>query len=291
MFHVEQTSVVNCPVCQNSKFSPYLRVTDHFLSKQTFLLQRCDSCSFVMTSPRPNDSFLPQFYDSDEYLSHGSRKSVLSLAYSFAKKLNLKAKGKIISTIGVHSILDYGAGEGSFVHHFRKQGYVVEGFEPNAKARENAQKKNVVLHEALPDKRFDLITMWHVLEHIPNLTESLRAIKAQLKPDGHLIIAVPNIESFDAQEYGSFWAAYDVPRHLWHFSANTLTQLMSQFGFTIINTFPMPLDAYYISLMSAKYMGRSKLHAILTAIRSNQHARLSKLGTSSTAYLFRNISH
>jgi 2-polyprenyl-3-methyl-5-hydroxy-6-metoxy-1,4-benzoquinol methylase len=190
------------------------------------------------------------------------------------------------------SILDIGCGTGDFLAAAKNKGWSVVGIEPNENAKNLATKKVNTPHtkvssfykniEALlkdkGDEKFDVITMWHVLEHVYNLEEYIRNLEKLLKPNGSLLIAVPNYNSFDAKYYGKFWAAYDVPRHLWHFSQKSIAKLFGENNMEVIQTIPMKFDSYYVSLLSEKYKTGSSnpLKAFKIGFQSNLKAATSK---------------
>jgi len=239
-----------------------LKVVDHFKSGETFSLKPHPRHGFLMTEPAPLQSDLPFYYDSEEYISHtDSNKGLLASCYQWAKKIALKRKAKLIDSFMPKKgkLLDVGAGTGDFLKFMTAQDWQVSGTEPNGDARKLAAQKNLDLAaslDELPDSKFRVITLWHVLEHIPNLETTLDRLKELLEEDGILIVAVPNHRSLDAQYYGPFWAAYDVPRHLWHFDKDSMKSLM-QSRFELKKIEPMKFDSYYVSLLSEKYKGSS----------------------------------
>ncbi len=165
-----------------------------------------------------------------------------------------------------------------------KKGWNVSGVEPSEKARKLASQKNIHLTEALPEEEtmYDAITMWHVLEHVYDLKEQLAWLKNNLSREGVLFIAVPNFESHDASLYKSNWAAYDVPRHLYHFSRKAIQLLFEEQHMKVVDVHPMKFDAFYVSLLSEKYTSGKMnfLKAFLSGWRSNQKA--SKTGAYSS---------
>jgi SAM-dependent methyltransferase len=250
-----------CPVCGRLDFSLFLDVKDYFLTQEPFSIQECEGCGFKFINPRPDEGEIGRYYQSEEYISHDSQSgNLISRIYKIARVFSIKRKYKIVAE---HSqagkILDIGCGTGEFLHYCRSRGFAVEGVEPNSKASVYAQKINgISVTSKVADlfstnRSFSCITMWHVLEHIHRLNETLDMVKDLLHPDGLLIIAVPNSNSWDAQKFGKFWAAYDVPRHLYHFNEAIFIHLMSNHGFEIRNKIPQKLDAFYISMLSEKY--------------------------------------
>lgn len=285
----------NCPVCNNNEFRPFLKVKDHFLTKQDFTLQTCPKCGLVLTNPFPEKQEIGKYYDSDEYYSHPEKStSFFSQIYEAVKKVNIKYKFKV-ATSGLQkgSLLDIGCGSGDFLNYAKEQGWNICGVEPNEKARQYSKDKtkskilspDEVLSQA--DHLYDVITMWHVLEHVEDLNWQCQQLKRLLKPGGRLIIALPNIHSYDAQHYKEYWAAYDVPRHLYHFGFSTIRLLLSKYGFNFLKREPLKWDAYYIALLSEKYKSTPLTYpmAVLNAWKSNVKANKSR-EYSSNIYIF-----
>ncbi len=236
----------------------YLSVKDYLVSGETFNLEYNTDLDFLATSPKPKTENLLRYYESEDYISHTDEKrGLLSTCYQIVKKWSLQKKTKLIFTQnnGLGSLLDVGAGTGDFLKVAKEKGWEVAGVEPNVNATKLASQKGVVLKPELKDfegNQFDVITLWHVLEHVPNLEETIAQLSGLLKPNGVLIIAVPNFKSYDALHYGKFWAAYDVPRHLWHFSKKSIKELFSA-DFQLQKIKPMIFDSFYVSLLSEKY--------------------------------------
>lgn len=241
---------------QPSKIEKTFKVKDYFLTQKEFSLVKNKDFGYLETHPIPEN--IDEFYKSESYISHtDSSKNLFEKIYQKLKSYNIKYKFSKLDRKG-KKLLDIGCGTGDFLLHSKNKGLKVYGIEPNEKARKIAQNKigkGGKFFESLSEteKNFDSITLWHVLEHIPNLNETLIEIKSKLKPDGELIIALPNHRSFDANFYKKHWAAYDVPRHLWHFSPDDFNQLMNHHGMKIVKKYPLFLDSYYVSLLSEKY--------------------------------------
>ena len=266
-------SIDRCPICSNTEFEPFLFCTDFTTSHETFELQKCSTCFFVVTTPRPDAASLLKYYDSARYISHAGKSSVfLDSIYLFARNFTLRWKTKLIKKyISPVSILDYGCGTGEFLNACLSLGLECSGVEPSEGAMVKAislTKLNIKASlSELEDQEFDVITLWHVLEHIHNLTEKLVEITHHLKENGMLFVAVPNYLSYDADVYGEYWAGFDVPRHLWHFSKRTMEKLFANAGLRLKEIQPMKLDAFYVSLLSQKYKSGSHTPAgILTAL-------------------------
>ena len=276
----------------HSQESSLLTVRDHFKSGEIFTLKPHPEHGYLTTQPAPSEMDLPSYYDSKEYISHtDANKGLLARCYQWAKKIALKRKANLIASQVPNKgkLLDVGAGTGDFLNYMKDLDWDVNGTEPNEAARSLADQKGIKLVtnlDQLPNQKFKVITLWHVLEHITHLEEVLDRIKNMLEEDGVLIVAVPNYRSWDATYYGAFWAAYDVPRHLWHFDQDSMQSLMrSRFDFK--KTEPMLFDSYYVSLLSEKYKGSSLgiFRAAFQGWRSNRKA--AKSGEySSLIYIF-----
>ncbi len=272
-----------------------MKVTDLFLSRETFQVVECRECGFRYLNPRPCSDEIGRYYQSEEYISHDAKKGDLfSRAYRLARRISIRRKYTVVSrTAKPATLLDYGCGTGEFLRYCQMKGVKVTGIEPNEKARNFAIEQYgipVIASLAGLDPAaglYDCITLWHVLEHVHDLDGTLEKITRILTPGGTLVIAVPNCLSGDARKYGEFWAAYDVPRHLYHFTPGTLRRLMERHGFTVQQTLPQKLDAYYISLLSEKYRSGTNryFNAVLSGIRSNLLAKREGWGHSSIIFL------
>lgn len=286
MFHVKQSKplhqITECPVCESPDFTPYLLTKDFFLSQESFQIVRCDTCGFVFTNPVPFTDQLAGYYDSPDYLSHtASSASFLASVYKIFRSINIKKKYQLVRTYTQQgNMLDIGCGTGELISFFRKKNWTVMGIEPNPSAREFAQQQygldvyDESSIESLPDQSFDVVSMWHVLEHVPDLNERMRQVKRMLHQDGQLFIAVPNIESPDARHYKEYWAGLDVPRHLYHFSSDSMKTLLEKHHFQLLRMHPMKMDAYYVSMLSERYRGTHipYLTPLIQGFRANRLA-------------------
>lgn len=249
-----------CPVCGSHNFSDYLDTTDFAVTREKFSLKNCHKCGTLATSPQPDQNTINQYYQSDTYISHTnkSESSFLSLVYGLARKFSLKRKRKLIEAYSTgKSLLDLGCGTGHFLSEMKKAGWSVQGVEPADIARQQAEAKlkQMVfksLHEA-GGNSFSVITLWHVLEHLPHPDETLKQCYNLLEKKGLLVIAVPNYKSHDADYYKEYWAGFDVPRHLWHFNQDSMRMILERQGFSVKKNLPMKLDSYYVSLLSEQY--------------------------------------
>lgn len=252
----------NCPVCGSETMDPYISGKDYFLTGELFKIVKCRQCGFRFTNPRPAAGELGKYYESTDYISHSdSRKGVFASVYQQVRLYTLARKYAMISKFQPKGeILDIGCATGQFLHYMESRGWKTTGIEPDEKTRARAiseyglQVFPEAKLETFSKSAFDVITMWHVLEHISDLTSRMKQLKELLKAQGTLIIAVPNCEAWDAQKYGEFWAGYDLPRHLYHFAVSDVKLLLDNYGFTLVKIVPMKFDAFYVSLLSEKYM-------------------------------------
>ncbi len=273
-------SITNCPVCKSVRFKHYLITKDHFLSKESFNISKCQECSLLFTNPRPSSENIGSYYDSEEYLSHNSRSGLLASIYKIIRRRNIQHKYNIIkSRVPKGKLLDVGAGTGSFLNFMQTKGWKVYGTEPNESARKQAVSSGINVVEDIGKlnipKKMDAITMWHSLEHVHNFDETVQYLASHLKKKGRLFIAVPNHESLDASIYKEYWAAWDVPRHLYHFNEKSIATLANLNGLKLKEKLPMKFDAYYISLMSEQYKtGHKNIYKmILNGWKSNSYGK------------------
>ena len=289
------------PYANKKDLKPFLTCVDYTVSRETFTLLLDSKTNLLVTSPRPPIDRLSSYYESEEYISHtDSKRSMMDKVYQVIKNYSIKKKVKMINDLSSNKgrILDIGCGTGDLLSACESNGWEIMGVEPSAKARELALKKitsNDQLVANLDDlsnngiTKYDVITMFHVLEHVPNLLEYITQLKQLLTKDGCLIVAVPNYNSYDAGYYKEFWAAYDVPRHLWHFSQKSIRYIFGQHNFIVENVRPLIFDSFYVSLLSEKYKtGKSNLiRAFKTGLLPNLKA--SKTGEySSLIYIIKN---
>ncbi len=291
--------LLKCPLCKSGNILNHLLVKDHAVSKKEFTLCRCGDCELLFTNPRPTEEEIGPYYDFKEYYSHEDQvRSFTQWLYQKIRKSSIQRKvGLIESLVKNGSLLDYGCGTGEFLQEAKKQRWSVQGIEPSDKARAQALGKLpsevlATLGELPVDAAFDVITLFHVLEHIHSLRKTVKKLVNHLKSNGYVIIAVPNPESADAAHYGKDWAGYDVPRHLYHFSQKSMTTFQDQFGLELVRIEPMIYDSYYVSLLSEGYKNPSSgiitryLKAFLEGYRSNRKA--GKPGNySSNIYIFK----
>jgi len=276
----------------------YRTVKDNSVSKETFELLYDENLDLLITSPQPSKNDLGRYYESDDYISHtDGKRSIFEKAYHFIKNIALKNKLSLINDLqkSKGNLLDIGAGTGDFLLVAKQNGWKTIGIEPSEKAKTIAERKGVELKSNLSDfadHSFNVITMWHVLEHVPNLENQIKELKRLLRPNGTILIAVPNFKSFDAKYYKEFWAAYDVPRHLWHFSKTAIEKLFAQEDLRLEKILPMKFDSFYVSLLSEKYKtGKMNyLKAFSIGLKSNLKAK-KNFEYSSHIYVLKNAKN
>lgn len=276
---------------QSTYIRMQIKVKDHSVSGEEFELIINSKYGFLETTPQPTLEKLPSYYESEDYISHtDSKRNLFEKIYHLIRVISLKQKLKLINSFNTKNknLLDVGCGTGDFLQIAKSNNWEVSGIEPNEQARSIANSKTdnsvfeikelLQFHEA----SFDVITLWHVLEHLPNLEDQISVFQKLLKPEGRLIIAVPNYKSYDAQYYKSFWAAYDVPRHLWHFNRKSISNLIETFNFKVEKIKPMWFDSFYVSMLSEKYKSEkmNPIKGFWIGLLSNVKALSSKEASS-----------
>lgn len=254
---------------------------DYLVTQESFQLEYDSKSDMLVTKPVPED--LEKYYDPNNYISHSdSANGLLEKIYQTVKKYTLNKKVKLINkyTIEEKKLLDIGCGTGEFLINAKNKNWKTVGVELNENARKKATDKNLEIYkslDAINNQKFDVITLWHVLEHLPDLDKQINKITSLLNKNGTLIIAVPNYKSYDAQYYKEFWAAYDTPRHLWHFSQNAIKNIFKNKKIEVVKTLPMYFDSYYVSLLSEKYKTGSSNYfkAFYRGLISNMKAKTS----------------
>jgi 2-polyprenyl-3-methyl-5-hydroxy-6-metoxy-1,4-benzoquinol methylase len=268
-----------CPICGKEESKTFLKLKDWFLSQEEYKIVECSTCGFKFTNPRPDVAEIGKYYKSEEYISHSNtKKGLISQVYQMVRNHTIAKKYADISKIKPQGkILDIGCATGDFLAYFKNKGWDTTGIEPDVDAKAMAIENHQidVRDEAALDsfepEQFDVITMWHVLEHVYTLQERVAQLKRLLKKDGLLVIAVPNPASYDAKYYGKYWAAYDVPRHIYHFTRKDISLLFSQQNFKISKVKPMVFDSFYVSMLSEKYVkeGGNLISAFKQGLKSN----------------------
>lgn len=289
--------VKQCPICSNDDFESVQKVKDYSISQEVFELKQCSKCHFIITADAPAPDAIGSYYESEDYISHSDKNEGLAdRLYHAVRSYMLDKKRDLVEHYVSEKghLLDYGSGTGYFLNNMQEAGWQCQGIEINASARTASQRNFGVnvgepgLLDKLEDQSFDAITLWHVMEHIHDLNDLWSQLKRLLKPKGVLVVAVPNITSPDAKKYSDHWAALDVPRHLWHFKPADITALGVKHGFKLTACKGMPLDAFYVSLLSEKYLGNSMplFGGFINGLKSNMKAR-SEDQKSSVIYILK----
>ena len=264
----------------------FIKVKDYSVSGEEFQLIENKTYGYLETIPKPSLDKLPEYYQTEDYISHtDSKRNLFEKVYHSIREISLKRKLKLINSFKTEqkTLLDFGCGTGDFLNTAQNNNWIVSGIEPNKEARLIANSKtNQAVFDSnhinnFEKQSFDVITLWHVLEHVPNLEAQIVQLKALLKPSGVLIIAVPNYKSYDSNYYKQFWAALDVPRHLWHFNQKSVSKLFAKINMSVVKTLPMVFDSYYVSLLSEKYKSgwMNIFKAFWIGFRSNYKAKAS----------------
>jgi SAM-dependent methyltransferase len=294
----ELISYTHCPCCASASVYTALSAKDYTVSGEIFEIWHCEDCTARFTQNIPVASSIGPYYQSVNYVSHSdTEKGLINRLYHTIRNYTLGSKRKLITAATqkhTGNLLDVGAGTGAFSNTMQLAGWKVTALEPDDIARENALNKyGLTLQSAenlftLESSQFDAITMWHVLEHVHELHKYLEQFYKLLKPAGRLVIAVPNYTSYDAKTYGDYWAAYDVPRHLYHFSPTSMERLGNSKGFTLADTKPMWFDSFYVSMLSEQYKNGTGnlMGAVWTGLLSNLKALGDKKKCSSVIYIF-----
>jgi len=252
-------TISKCPICGSQNQTHQLDAKDQLVSGETFSIQHCDNCNFQFTSPRPIQNNIINYYKSDRYISHSNKSnSLINIIYKLVRKFTLYKKLKMINRFSTQgSLLDYGCGTGHLIDYVQSKGWAVAGIEPDPAARKLVSKKILQenIFESLDqvgNKQFNVITLFHVLEHVHDLNKTLSKLVEITSDQGVIFVAVPNHMSYDAIKYKSDWAAYDLPRHLYHFDSHSISLLANKVGLNVVAQLPMHFDSYYVSLLSEK---------------------------------------
>lgn len=291
-----------CPICDSKDIHYSLTAIDYTVSHESFEIWQCKQCSGRFTQDVPATEDIGRYYQSAKYISHtDTRKGIVNQMYHRVRKITLQQKRKLVekvSSAAKGKLLDVGAGTGMFAQTMIDAGWEVKGLEPDEGARNIAARSNIQLHEpsilsSLEEKSFSVITLWHVLEHVHQLHEYMDQFHKFLTSSGTLIIAVPNYTSQDATHYGANWAAYDVPRHLYHFSPQSMKLLLEKHQFKLMRTYPQWFDSYYVSLLSEEYKnGKSNLvKGMWEGAVSNMQALMNVRKCSSLIYVAALVNH
>ena len=289
--------VEKCPLCNNKNHENYIICKDFTVSQESFAITKCKSCDFLFTNPRPDKKIIQDYYESQDYISHSdSANSPINILYKLVRRYTLKSKLSLLSSLTQRkTLLDYGCGTAALLELALNNKWIVTGVEPNNQARTIAKSKigeqvfsNI---EKLDDgQTFDVITLWHVLEHIHDLNKTIIRLKSHLNKKGTILIALPNHHSLDQEIYREHWAAYDVPRHLYHFNQLTFKSFVQKHNLRVINIVPMKFDSYYVSLLSERYKtGKPNyIKSIINGWKSNRWAYKNNNNYSSLIYVLKN---
>jgi 2-polyprenyl-3-methyl-5-hydroxy-6-metoxy-1,4-benzoquinol methylase len=287
----------HCPVCSSEDIHGSFSAKDYTVSHKSFVVMLCSNCTCMFTQDVPKQENIGKYYASEDYISHSdTQKGFVNRLYHIIRKRTLHSKKALIKSevkLKTGKILDIGCGTGAFLHTMQQAGWTATGLEPDEHARAKAAELYNI--EAKPSDElfsmqymtYDAITMWHVLEHVHQLHEYIAQLKNILSPTGNIFIAVPNYTSFDAQYYKEYWAAYDVPRHLYHFSPDSMKSLLSQHGLILKKIKPMWFDSFYVSMLSEQYKsGKGNIiRAFFIGLRSNMKTMMNKQKCSSLIYV------
>ena len=287
----------NCPICLGGNLQNKFDCIDHSTTKEKFIIVSCETCEFNFTNPRPEDNLLSKYYKSEMYISHtNNTKGLFNWMYHTVRKYAIKTKLKLLKKVSAKkNHLDIGCGTGEFLNACKNSGYKTKGIEPSELARKQAinnfnlsVSKNTSLRQFENDE-FNSISMWHVLEHVPTLHKTIKELNRILCDNGKVLIAVPNQKSWDAEYYKEFWAGWDVPIHLWHFSEKNIEKLFNKYNFDLIEKKPMLFDSFYVSLLSEEFKtGKKKyINGFIIGLISNIIGIFTKRGCSSTIYVFK----
>lgn len=288
-----------CPLCKESDIRKRFTCKDHFATGEGFDICECPSCGFVFTQGIPDEKEIGRYYESQEYISHSNtKKGIFNKIYHVVRSIMLRRKTDLIEKLTLlknGNILDYGAGTGYFAHAMAKKGWEVTAIEKSPQARELAKTRfglEIFSEEHLSeigDKEFDVVTLWHVMEHIQELDRFWDELYRIIDDTGIAVIALPNCKSYDAKIYKENWAAYDVPRHLWHFTPDTLMRWGEKHGFILERQITMPFDGFYISMLSERYRGSmlASMRGLWNGLKGWCATSTRREASSSIIYVFR----
>ena len=287
--------ILLCPICKGKSFGHHLKALDHNLSGDYFSISQCNNCGYRFTNPRPKEKTIGSYYKSDNYVSHNSSKrGIINKIYHVVRAYQFRKKHKEILSLKKtkeNVLLDIGCGTGDFINYMKRKGWNVAGVEADQKARELAKKKvDMEVYSSVSDEKlskYDVITMWHVLEHIYDLDYFFKKTKLLLKENGVLVIAVPNSNSYDASYYGKDWYAYDPPIHVSHFRKKDIENISNIHGLKLEAIKPLIFDSYYISMLSEKKSKNYSVFGLLRGFISNNKAKRTGEYSSLTFYLFK----
>ncbi len=287
---------INCPLSEKKTIlNNYIKVKDYSNTQEEFTIVSCETTDFLFTNPRPKEKDISKYYDFEDYISHTNKQNdFISKLYQKVRSYSIIRKYKLISKlISSRKILDVGSGTGEFLGYMKSKGFDTYGVEIAKKARELSIKNHKLFIKnslcSLDENNFDIITMWHVLEHIYDLDGYMKKIKYLLNDNGILIIAVPNHKCFDQKFYGKHWAGWDAPLHLWHFDKESMLKISNKYGFEISSIHPLYFDSFYVSILSSKYKYNSSklVQSFLIGLYSNLIAKFKTGEYSSLIYVLK----
>ncbi len=295
----ELINIKNCPICSSENHTFWRKGIDHNVSNDEFNIVFCNNCGFRFTNPIPSENTIGNYYKSENYISHSStKKGVINKLYHIVRNRAIKQKERLITSLTKEkNLLDIGCGTGDFLGYCKSQNWNAIGLEPDEDARKIALDKNKIetfdlnYLDKIESNSKDVITMWHVLEHVYNLNNDIENYKRILKPNAHLVVAVPNCSSYDADHYKEHWAALDLPIHLYHFTPNDIKNLFEKHNMELVKILPMKFDSYYISMVSEKYKGGNIISGFWRGFISNLKAKKTGKTYSSQIYVLKNIKN
>lgn len=293
--------LTKCPLCKSGHFLNSQEIKDFAVSQEPFIICNCTNCGLKFTNPRPTEVTIAPYYDFPEYFSHDDKaKNLTQIVYQGVRKYAVAKKVKHLNSLKPlkGKYLDYGCGTAELLSKANDAGWKVTGIEPNEKARNLANSKLgekifESIEEIPKDKTFDIISLYHVLEHVHSLRKTIKTLIKHLKSDGYILIAVPNPESYDATKYGEHWAGWDVPRHLYHFNHKSIERFGEIFDLQLIQEMPMSFDSYYVSLLSEGYADpkqsllKKYCKSIISGKMSNNAAAKTAGNYSSNLFIFK----
>jgi 2-polyprenyl-3-methyl-5-hydroxy-6-metoxy-1,4-benzoquinol methylase len=286
--------VEKCPLCNNKEHENYIICKDFTVSQESFAITKCTSCDFLFTNPRPEKKAIQDYYESQDYISHSdAANSPINILYKLVRQFTLKSKLKLLNNLSQKkTLLDYGCGTGALLELAQSKKWAVSGVEPNEQARKIASGKiGAQVYSSIGKineaQSFDVITLWHVLEHVHDLNKTITSLKSHLNKKGTLLIALPNNQSLDQEIYREQWAAYDVPRHLYHFNQLTFKKFAQKHDLRVKDILPLKFDSYYVSLLSEKNKTgkQNYMKSFINGWKSNRWASKNDNNYSSLVYV------
>lgn len=254
---------VSCIVCGESKSSKFYESVQNRLNiEESFKIAECENCGFKFLNPRPNINSIEKYYDVEKYHPHKiSEESLVDKIYLKVRNINISTKKKLLNKLSPQdkTLLDIGCGTGEFLEAMRNDSWTVTGIETAKEARDMANRDGIKVYDNLNNigQQFNIITMWHVLEHIHDVPKLMDNLNRLLTENGYLIIAVPNIDSTDAKFYKENWIALDTPRHLYHFTPKDISALFNKHNFEVKQiTNRLFFDVWYNALLSAQHLSK-----------------------------------